>query len=100
MIDRRGILKSAWQIFREWRGKVKLSPRFRNEFARCLAIAWERAKEAARLAACPMARIQARIDRLTVEIDRNQYRRWTPELSTETRNMQIELEGLAAQIAA
>lgn len=102
MIDRREIMKAAWQLFRSKYGfpRIRFNSIGRKCFAWCVREAWRLAKIAARKAAMTVDQIKARIDRLTDEIAANDYRRWTPERATETRNMQIEIRELTARLAA
>lgn len=103
MIDRREVLKTAWKHFRDYYGfggRIRFKDVGMNCWKASMRRAWAICREAAQKAAMTVDQIKVRIDRLTVEIDRNQYRRWTPELSTETRDMRIELRQLTAQLAA
>ena len=102
MINRREVMQIAWSLFRKHYKFPQLPFKSigRRCFAWCVGEAWRLAKIAAHEAAMTVDQIKARIERLTVEIDMNQYRRWTPELSNETRDMKIELDQLAARVAA
>lgn len=104
MINRREIMKAAWRLFGENYGYGRTAITFkaigRRCFAWCVREAWRLAKIAARKAAMTVDQIKARIDRLEAEIGMNQFRRWTPELSNQTRDMQIEVNKLTARLAA
>ncbi len=101
-INKSEVMKTSWQLFRNIYKFPSISFKAigRRCFAWCVKEAWRQLREAARKAAMTVDQMKVRIERLTYEIDRNEYRRWTPELSTETRDMRIELDQLTARLAA
>ena len=102
MINRRQVMQTAWNLFRKHYNFPRLPFKSigRKCFAWCVGEAWRVEKIAAQKAAMSVAQIQARIAALSDELTLAQYRRWTPEASSTSRDIQIELNELAARIAA
>jgi hypothetical protein len=103
MLDRREVMKAAWQRFRVTYRYPEIHSFMaigRRCFASCLRNAWRAAKEAARKSALTVAQIAARISEISGELLANEYRRWTPELSAECSGLRAESKDLETRLAA
>jgi hypothetical protein len=89
----------AWAIFREtYRYQaIKFTRIGRPCFAWALKKAWAEARAAADLAATPTEVIQARVERISQELDELKYRSWGTDLAREHNRLNDELRPLAKE---
>lgn len=96
MFNKSQIMKSAWAIYREAYGFARVAPdRFRVCFVWALKVAWQRAKQAARIASIPLADRQARAERIRDQIDALKFKSLRYDIAAMRRNLERELASLA-----